>query len=367
MKIEKNQNSAPEENSFGLFNFEDLIKDDEKPEGVDKEEKNEEQEEEEEPTDLDKTPKEKEEEKPQPKEKEEKTVTVETESNNVFANLTKKYIEMGTWQNATVEINGEEVTLADIEDLDEETFLQIQKSQDTLRDQDLKDKYINKEELDEISLNIVEISKRGGDISNVLKVKQQYIDPLENFDLDNEQHQEVLVREKYRLQGLAPKDIDSIVKSRKEDLTLDTEANEYAGRLKASYKKILEDQVEKTKQEEKEKQEKTKTLKKSLREAISAKGFTNDSTLRALTETGLNGIDEQIKSIKEDPEKLADLVLFLNKREEYLKTQLDQSGKSEKDSVLRKLNIIPKQKEDKAGKQQEKKEEKSDLVFKYIN
>lgn len=362
MKIEENQNSAPEENSFGLFNFEDLIKDDEKPEGA-SEEENEEQEEEEELTDLDKTL----EEKPKPKDKEEKTVVVGAEPNNVFANLTKKYIEMGTWQNATVEIDGEEVALADIENLNEETFLQIQKSQDTLRDQDLKDKYINKEELDEISLNIVEISKRGGDISNVLKVKQQYIDPLEHFDLDNEQHQEVLVREKYRLQGLAQEDIEAIVERKKQDLTLDTEANQYASRLKASYKKILEDQVEKTKQEEKEKQEKTKTLKKSLRDAISAKGFTNDSTLRALTETGLNGIDEQIKSIKEDPEKLADLVLFLNKREEYLKTQLDQSGKSEKDSVLRKLSIIPKQKEDKAGKQQEKKEEKSDLVFKYIN
>lgn len=363
MNTKENQKITPEEDSFGFFNFEDLIKDDETTGAEPKEEPTEEQEEEETTSTTEK----KEEEKPEP-EKEEKTVKVETEtSNNVFANLTKKYIEMGTWQNATVNIDGEEVALSDIENLDEETFLQIQKSQDELRNQDLKDKYINKEELDEISLNVVEISKRGGDISQVLKVKQQYIDPLENFDLDNEQHQEVLVREKYRIQGLSQDEIDVIVEKKKKDLTLDTEANQYASKLKASFQKILTDQVEKAKQEEQEKLEKTKTLKKSLREAISSKGFTSDSTLRALTDVGLNGIDDQIKSIKEDPEKLADLVLFLNKREEYLKAQFEKTGKSEKDTVLRTLNIIPKQKEDKAGKQPEKKEEKSELVFKYIN
>lgn len=361
MKPQENQSSHPGENSFGLFNFEDLIKEDEVLETtLEKEEPELEPEPElEKSANLNLTVGE--------GEPELKTVTVSPEETDVFANLTKKYIEMGTWQNATVNIDGEEVALTDIETLDEETFLAIHKSQDELRDQDLKDKYINKKELDEISLNIVEISKRGGDISQVLKIKQQYIDPLENFDLDNEHHQEVLVREKYRIQGLSEGDIEAIVDKKKQDLTLDTEANQYASRLKESYKKILEDQVEKTKQDERDQVEKTKVLKKSLREAISSKGFTQDATLRALTETGLNGIDEQIKSIKEDPDKLADLVLFLNKREEYMKFQFEKSGKSEKDTVLRTLNIIPKQKEDKAGKQSEKKEEKSELVFKFLN
>src|SRR5699024_4489370 len=117
-------------------------------------------------------------------------------ASEVFSNLAKKYIELGTWKDAKVEIDGKEVVLSEVEGLDEETFLSIQVAQDGLRDKDLKDKYIDKSELDEVGLKILEVSKEGGDWNKILQVKQKYIDPLENYDLNNEAHQEALVREK---------------------------------------------------------------------------------------------------------------------------------------------------------------------------
>lgn len=298
---------------------------------------------------------------------------VEVGQPTIYSNLAKKYIEMGSWQDAKVEIDGEEVIISELDSLDEETFLQLQKSQEEAKKEDLKDKYINKEELDDISLQIIEISKNKGDISKVLQVKKQFIDPLEKYDLENEHHQEALVRQKYQIESngtLSQEDIDIIIEKRKKDLSLDKEASDFAGKLKESYSNLLKAEQEKSENTRQAIQETEKTTKKSVRDILSKNYLQNDSATKALLNFVSLGQDEdplleQVKKLKEDPEQLAELIMFINKKEDYLRVIGEKATKGKEMDVLRKLNFIPKQKEEKAGKQAPEKE-KETLTFKFI-
>lgn len=292
---------------------------------------------------------------------------------NVYSGLVKKYIDLGIWQDAKVEINGEEVILSELEDLDEDTFLNIQKSQDAAFKEDIGEKYINKEELDEISLAIIDISKNKGDISKALDIKKRFIDPLEHFDLDNEMHQEDLVRQKYMIQSngsLSPKDIDAIIEARKRDLTLDKEASTYAEQLKKGYKTYLANESKRLEEEKINEENRVKDLKKQVRESLGKYGL-NDASKRSLSNfIGTKENDpliEMVQEIKKDPEKLAELIFFLNKKEDYIKAIGNTVTKNTGTKVLKTLKFIQdSKKETKSGTPQtkEEKEEEFELIFK---
>lgn len=292
---------------------------------------------------------------------------------NVYSNLVKKYIDLGIWQDAKVEIDGEEVVLSEIGDLDEETFLNIQKSQHAAFKEDISEKYINKEELDEISLAIIDISKNKGDISRALDIKKRFIDPLEHFDLDNELHQEDLVRQKYMIQSngaLSESDIDAIIEARKKDLTLDKEAYEYAEQLKKGYKAYLANESKKLEEERLQEEQSIKNLKKQVRDSLEKYGL-NDASRRSLSNfIGTKDNDplmEMIQEIKSDPDKLAELIFFLNKKDDYIKAISNKATKDTGTKVLRTLKFIQdSKKETKSGKQQIKNEdeEEFELIFK---
>lgn len=371
-------NESAEETAFGLLDFDSILEEQQSEEGQQKnkapepepELENKEPEIELTGTDLDL---EGELEKGEPEKEDKKEDIVEVGEPTVYSNLAKKYIEMGTWQDAKVDIDGEEVIISELDTLDEETFLQLQKSQEEARNEDLKDKYINKEELDDISLQIIEISKNKGDISKVLEVKKRFIDPLEKYDLENELHQEALVRQKYQIDSnntLSQEDIDIIIEKRKKDLVLDKEAEEFAARLKTSFSNMMKAEQEKAEKERDTLKENEKVTKKSVRDILSKNYQLNDSATKSLLNfVSLSGEDDplidHVKKLKEDPEQLAELIMFLNKKKEYLKAVGENATKGKEMDVLRKLNFIPKQKEVKSGKQ-EQKEEKEKLVFKFI-
>lgn len=372
-------NESAEETAFGLLDFDSILEEQQSEEGQKKDKAPEPEPEKEEPEveltgpNLDLEGELENEEPEKVEEEDKKEDIVEVGEPTVYSNLAKKYIEMGTWQDAKVDIDGEEVIISELDTLDEETFLQLQKSQEEARNEDLKDKYINKEELDDISLQIIEISKNKGDISKVLEVKKKFIDPLEKYDLEDELHQEALVRQKYQIESnntLSQEDIDIIIEKRKKDLVLDKEAEEFAARLKTSFSNMMKAEQEKAEKERDTLKENEKVTKKSVRDILSKNYQLNDSATKSLLNfVSLSGEEDplidHVKKLKEDPEQLAELIMFLNKKKEYLKAVGENATKGKEMDVLRKLNFIPKQKEVKSGKQ-EQKEEKEKLVFKFI-
>jgi len=365
------------EEGAGFYDFEELMgeklnqEEEERELDVPKEEEKEEESKEEE---AEKSEEEKDKETPQneeetltedeSKEKEDKTPT---NSSSHFKDLTKKYIEKGIWQDAEVEIDGEEVQLSEIEDLDEETFLSIAEAQEEEKNNELEQKYINKDELDDISLKIIDISKNGGNINEVLKAKETYIDNLNTYDLDNEQHQEALVQQMYKLKNpeLSDKQISNLIDTDKEELVLDEKAKSFADNLKQSYNTMLEKEKEKAVQAKEQKQQDLKALRKDLKESIKEFGITESSAINPLldtatkeTEEGLP-LDKQFEDLKKNPKELAEFLIWKNNREDYKKVISEkETSKTKKDAML-KLNLLRGKNKNSKPKQ---KEEKSDLM-----
>ena len=365
-------NKMNKKEEFGKLDFESLFGDIgeeqvEVPEMLleleEEEEAAEEQEDEQEVENLEEA----EEEEIEIKEEEKTEVPKSLGGNEIFSNLAKKYIELGSWKDAKVELNGKEVVLSEIEDLDEETFLEIQIAQEGLKEADLKDKYIDKSELDEVGLKILEVSKEGGDWNKILQIKQKYIDPLENYDLNNEQHQEALVREKLYLnsgQTLSQHDLDSLIETRKRNLTLDTEAQEYAQQVKSAFSKYIEDEKGRAIQEKNEVTRTSNELKNKTREVL--KGYIKkDSTINPMLDLislGDNSaITSHIEEIKKNPEALAELVFFLSRPEDYKKHIVERGTLGKSTDVLKTLKMIPKGSQNKSYDTQEVKKGEKDL------
>lgn len=282
-----------------------------------------------------------------PKQEKEKAPAQTTKTN--YAGLAKKYIEIGTWNDATIEVDGEEVVLSELEDLDEETFLSITQAQDEQKNSELQTKYINKEELDEISLKIIEISKNGGDIKEALKAKEAYIDTLNTYDLENELHQEDLVRQMYSLKNpdLSEDEIDNLVDKAKKDLVLDIKAKNFAENLKKAYNAELDNRAKQAAQAKEQRQKDLKELRKGLKENLSNLGITKEAALKPLLDSVTvetdNGyiIDQQFEELKKDPKELAEFILWKNHREDYKKIVSEKQTAKEKKDTLIKLNLIP--------------------------
>lgn len=302
------------------------------------------------------------------KESEEPKLKKEASQNSNYSSLAKKYIELGTWKDAEVEINGESVVLSEVDDLDEETFLEIVKAQDAERNNEIDEKFINKEDLDDISLKIIEISKNGGDIKDVLKAKETYIDNLNTYDLDNEDHQEALVRQMYKMDNpkISDKQIDRLIDADKSELELDIKAKEFADNLKKSYHSMLDKKKEEATQLKETQEKERKNLRKDLREQLTSFGLKNDSALRPLldsvtkeTENGFM-IDSQFEEMKQNPQELAEFLLWKNNREDYKKLISEKQTSKEKKDTLIKLNVARgkhtggrKEPQDKANKNNE--------------
>lgn len=305
---------------------------------------------------------------------EEEVKEIPSGETNEWADLAKKYIEIGTWQDAEVEIEGEDVKLSEIENLDKETFLEIVKAQDSKRNDELNEKFINKEDLDDISLKIIEISKSGGDIKDVLKAKETYIDNLNTYDLDNEEHQELLVRQMYQMNNpnFSEKQINTLVNTDKSDLELDTKAKEFADNLKASYNKMLDDEKVKAQENRQKEEEDIKQLRKGLRESLKEFGLDKESAVKPLidsaTKPGESGllIDQQFNELKKDPKELAEFLLWKNNRDDYKnKISEKQSFKDKKDTMV-KLNLLKGKNGSKSTKRKETPDTAKDELMKRL-
>lgn len=340
------EETKPIEEGAGFYNFEELLGN---PLVEEKERDLEFVNEEEEETPPAPVEEEQEEDAPpvKPEEEEEEPSVQTSTGEKDYSSLAKKYIELGTWKDAEIEINGETVVLSELENLDEETFLEIVQAQDAQRNSELNEKFINKEDLDEISLKIIEISKNGGDIKDVLKAKETYIDNLNTYDLDNEQHQELLVRQKYKLQNpnFTEKQIDTLIKVHQEDLDLDVVAKDFADNLKASYHQMLDKKKKEAEDFKIAQQENLKNLRKSLRDEFTSLGL-EDKAFKVLVDAATKEteggflIDKQFAELKQDPKELAEFLLWKNNREDYKKLVSQKQTAKEKKETLIKLNLL---------------------------
>lgn len=290
----------------------------------------------------------------------------------VYSQLAQRFIKSGKWQDVKLDIGGEEVILSEFGNLDEETFLHIQESFDKEKEEELKNKYINIEELNDMSKSFLEITKRGGNLRELIDVKEKFIDPLELYDLDNPQHQEALVRQKYHIESkgsLTKDDIDDIIENRKKNLTLDKEAIDFATKLKQTFQNALNSEKERLIKEEQVLEESLTNLKKGVREVLSSKFKLQDKGIASVTSLiptkNTDPLKEKIEQLKSNPEDFAEFLFFLDNKDEYYKAMSEKISGDKEVKFMKTLQIIPTK--EKGTPKAEQKEEKEPINFRIIN
>ena len=246
-----------------------------------------------------------------------------------YSTRLQEYIELGFIEDSQITYGegdeAKEVFLSELQDLDKDTFQAIVSKYKEAKDKELKEKYISVDGLDERTKKYVELKKAGGDISTLIEQEVQYVNPLNSYDLEEESHQEHLVRVSLAQQGLKPKFIEQEIAELKENFTLDVEAKKIAQIINKQFDDHVEakkqeqlDAIEKDRQKDKEFK---KVISQSLKELVPneniAKVLIENSTKK--DEYGLTNTDKLYFDAQKNPEFFAQLTLFLNNQDEFYK------------------------------------------------
>lgn len=270
----------------------------------------------------------------------------------IYADKLKDYISAGFLEDVSILMGeGEEAKetfLSELEDVDEDTYNAILVQYKEAKDKEIKEKYISREGLDERTEKYIELKKAGGDISKLIETEIQYVNPLSQFNLEDESHQEALVRQSLQAQGLKPRVIEAQIQELKEEMSLDLEAKKIAKTINDEFDAFVDNK----KQEQLAAIEAEKAEQKEFRKnmGIALKSLIPDENISKLIldnttkkgEYGLTNTDQLFFDAQKDPEKFAEVALLLNNREAFIKTLTAKAElKSTKKTVSTLLTINP--------------------------
>lgn len=267
-----------------------------------------------------------------------------------YTDKLKDYISAGFLEDSKITIGeGEEATdmfLSELENLDEDTFNAIITQYKEAKDKELKEKYISRDGLDERTEKYIELKKAGGDISKLVEAEIEYVNPLTTYDLENEVHQEELIRRDLTAQNLHPRVIEAQVQAFKEDMSLDLEAKKIAKRINEQFDTYLETKKQEQLTAIEADKEQQKVFRKNINEELKlliadeniAKVILDNSTKRG--EYGLTNTDQLFFEAQKDPKRYAEIAFFLNNREGFLKSVGAKASLKDKKETIKTLFTI---------------------------
>jgi hypothetical protein len=304
---------------------------------------------------------------------EEKTEEVEEQPetktvNSSLTNLKQKYLDSGKWDDVVLNIDGEEVQLSELDSIDEETFLQIQEAQETLKQESQKDQYISKEGLNETSLKMIELQKNGGDISEAIQVYNEYVNPLKDLDLNNESIQEQLVRSSLRKKFDDPEVVELAIEKYKKDLVLDKKAQEVVEFTNKAFDKYL---AQRNEEATKKKQEETEAHKKyvsQLEERYKKVELKPELKKQILSladrnENGEYNAVEEVRKQLENPELAEELLYFIGNREAFKKSIGAKEKTKANLGTMKTINIVKDKQRKQSGGGSQKEDSIADFEF----
>jgi hypothetical protein len=285
-------------------------------------------------------------------------------SDTSYSRVAKTFLDKGKWQDVLIEdADGNQVELSKIEDLDEETFLQIQEDQESETRKKYEEKYLSVENVDDRRKQVADIVLKGGDLEEIFGSKknvESYLDPYKGIDLDDEQVQSNIYYNHLINKGYSDKAARFELQEKKKELILDTEVNKIVEETNKKAKeyvtlkqKELEDQKTSSLEQEKEyKKNLSKSLKERYKQESTVKKYVDLATKR--TEDGEFAIDSLYNEIMQNPEEAIDLIAFISDKENFLKEYKSKAKTEVTKDALRSVKILkPK---DKIPQKQDKEE-----------
>lgn len=251
---------------------------------------------------------------------------------NQYRDKLKSLIEDGLIENFQVTLVGKEgeeiqTSLSELEDINKETYTYILSEYKELKEKDLKEKYISKEGIDELTESLIELKQAGGDISSLIKEELQTVDILQQMkkNIDDEQQQIDIVYHELKGKGLSDKVIQAQINDLTENFELEKTATEILDTHIDAYKQSVEakkkEQLAKIAEEkEKEKQFKKEvsTFYKESKIPENIRGLLIENTTKRDNQ-GLTNTDKLYFDSINDPQKHAKVAFMLHNLEEFEK------------------------------------------------
>lgn len=267
-----------------------------------------------------------------------------------YKQLIDTLIETGDWDDAYVTIGEEEVEISKLGDVDKELFLQLKQAQDEQKKAKVESSYISVEGVDDNTRKLIEISRNKGDISELLQVQRDVVNPIEQIENDRSDQSFIyLVSEKMKAQGYEPDYIEMKIGKFLKDGTLDLEAQKVIDEVKGNYQAYLNTELEKVKNQALEKENGRKDFRKTIAENLKDYKL-KEADYRTLLETAskyddrdLTEADTLFANLKEnDPKRYIEMVMYMKNPELFNDVKLTPlKNKATVAQVKNILNLRP--------------------------
>ncbi len=256
----------------------------------------------------------------------EETITPQSNS-YYYDNVISDFLEEGEWEDMVIEteVDGEvvETPLSELKNVDKETFQEIKKHFKQLKDEEFKEKYISVEGLDETTKRMVELKKKGGDISSLIQAEAQHVHPLKGVDLEDERVQEAIVRQKLSASGqLSQATIENEIKTLKANLELDKKSNEIVEEINTNFNRFVEAEAKRQESEIEAQKQQQKEFRKTLSETIKNLDIKEEKVVKSLLDAstkydsnGLSDVDKAFFEAKQNPELFTKIAFLLTNEE----------------------------------------------------
>lgn len=272
----------------------------------------------------------------------------ETEASKLYKKALKETWGADSISTIVQIIDGEEVEVSiDDIDLDEETFKLINQAKiDELKEEAVKGK-ISADGASDFALKLLEIDKNGGEIKDLLRIKTDFLDPLEGLDVNSVEDQREIVYLRNMAAGLDEDSTIRLIKSYEQEGTLADVAEDSFNKLREAIDKKLEDELRISQENKKKAEENFKKYTSDLKEEL--KKFELKDTAKkkivdfatTIKDNGKLAIDEVYNEWRMDPKKASMLALFMLDEEEFISQLTSKAVRETQLNAAKKLKIIP--------------------------
>lgn len=239
-------------------------------------------------------------------------------------------------------VDDEEVeTSIDEIDITDELFADlVQNYIDAEKEKATVDK-ISISEVSDLTKTLIEIDKRGGNISQVLEHKSNYLDPLDQLDLDTTEGQKKAIALYLTANGKDQEDIDLRLRAYEQQGQLEEKATEFSDQIRRAVSDFAKQQEQAAIENEKKVKDSFKAYRKTLKSALDTTFQLNDAAKNKLVDFATKAgegnrfeFDVALMEVRRNPELSAELALWLQDKDEYVKQITNKRIIEEKKKTL---------------------------------
>ncbi len=290
------------------------------------------------------------EEPPAPLKKDEKVEPNITLQNNIsiYTELAKEKLASGEWQDVVVDIEGKQVKLSELDNVDEDVYKAVKEDFEKEKEDNLKTKYVSVENLNDTQKALINIIKSGDldKAKELFEQPQSLIEPFQGYDSEDESHNLQVLSWYYKSQGHSEKQIAKLIEADKEELVTDSKAEQIVKWQKSQFQEKIKQEEASVEESKKQEFERIKTYRKDLTAELKAADLTETMAKKFVDvatkydQEGELEIDKIYDEWMTDPKKAKDLIYFLLDQEGYVKKITSTTKRETQENFLRQVNIV---------------------------